>query len=140
MKTQKYTKGFTLVELICVMAILALLLAIVIPACTGWIVRAKESRLRVEARSLQNSVRLYVMSEIQEKHVDSMTLMEELSAVSVKSPQNPIYEYLTMMPTDDMMIENVVIEEEHGELQEIVILSKEYRISIVGKEIILERR
>lgn len=38
-------KGFTLVELIVVLVILAILAALLIPALTGYIDKAKESRL-----------------------------------------------------------------------------------------------
>lgn len=44
-------KGFTLVEVIVVLVILAILAAIMIPAMTGWIDKAKEKRVVVNARS-----------------------------------------------------------------------------------------
>lgn len=44
-------KGFTLVEVIVVLVILAILAAIMIPAMTGWIDKAKEKSVVVEARS-----------------------------------------------------------------------------------------
>lgn len=44
-------KGFTLVEVIVVLVILAILAAIMIPAMTGWIDKAKEKSVIVEARS-----------------------------------------------------------------------------------------
>ena len=44
-------KGFTLVEVIVVLVILAILAAIMIPAMTGWIEKAKERRLLVACRT-----------------------------------------------------------------------------------------
>lgn len=44
-------KGFTLVEVIVVLVILAILAAILVPAMTGWIKKANEKTVLVEARS-----------------------------------------------------------------------------------------
>lgn len=44
-------KGFTLVELIVVLVILAILAALTIPALLGWIDKAKEKQMLLEART-----------------------------------------------------------------------------------------
>ncbi|MEG1523947.1 MAG: prepilin-type N-terminal cleavage/methylation domain-containing protein [Clostridia bacterium] len=44
-------KGFTLVEVIVVLVILAILAAIMIPAMTGWIDKANQKAVLVEART-----------------------------------------------------------------------------------------
>ena len=45
-------KGFTLVELIVVLVILAILAALLIPALTGYIDKAKEKQVVAEARQI----------------------------------------------------------------------------------------
>lgn len=45
-------KGFTLVELIVVLVILAILLAILVPSMTGWITKAKEKQVLINARTV----------------------------------------------------------------------------------------
>lgn len=49
---RKYSKkGFTLVELIVVLVILAILAAILVPALLGWIDKAKEKQILLDARN-----------------------------------------------------------------------------------------
>ena len=51
-KTYPSRPGFTLVEVIVVLVILAILAALLIPAMTGWIDKAEEKSILVEARSV----------------------------------------------------------------------------------------
>lgn len=52
----KDTKGFTLVEIIVVLVILAILMAIAVPALTGYIDKAKSTGATVEAKSVLTAV------------------------------------------------------------------------------------
>lgn len=49
---KKNKKGFTLVELIVVLVILAILIALLLPALTGYIDKANEKKIAVEARAI----------------------------------------------------------------------------------------
>lgn len=52
----KEKKGFTLVEVIVVLVILAILMAIAIPALTGYIDRANDRALLAEAKNIQTAL------------------------------------------------------------------------------------
>lgn len=56
-------KGFTLIEVIVVLVILAILASTVIPAMTGWIDRAKEKRLIVACRTCVNAAQTIAVEQ-----------------------------------------------------------------------------
>lgn len=59
MKLNKKKKGFTLIELMAVIAIIAILAAVLVPSITGYVTRAKVSAVRSEARTLINAAEIY---------------------------------------------------------------------------------
>jgi prepilin-type N-terminal cleavage/methylation domain-containing protein len=75
MKNRKKNKGFTLVELIVVLVILAILAAILVPALLGYIDRAKEQQVLLNARSCMMAAQaelseLYAKEEVWSKYMD----------------------------------------------------------------------
>jgi len=62
-KGNRKRKGFTLIELVVVVAILAILLAIAIPAYAGYRERAQEKADEASIRMLENAAILCISSE-----------------------------------------------------------------------------
>lgn len=63
LKSKNRKRGFTLVEVIVVLVILAILAAIMIPALTGWIEKSKKKTVIAETRNLHQAVQA-VTSEL----------------------------------------------------------------------------
>ncbi len=61
---KKGKKGFTLIELVVVIAILGILAAILIPIIGGFIQRANEAADQANARNLFNSVSILVATDV----------------------------------------------------------------------------
>ena len=79
MANRNKKRGFTLVELIVVLVILAVLAALLVPALTGYIDKAKKNQVIAETRMLTQAAQtelstLYATTEFQTKAASSTTL------------------------------------------------------------------
>ena len=88
---KRNTKGFTLMELIIVIAILGILAAIALPKFSGFTEKAKEAADKATAATISNAVKLYVASENVNYDIDAgkgtLATLGDLLEVDVDAPQ-----------------------------------------------------
>ncbi len=78
MKFQKNKQGFTLVELIVVLVILAILAALLVPALTGYIDRAKEKKVTAEAKGIWTAAQA-AASEYYGLHINDTAMQKSMT-------------------------------------------------------------
>ena len=83
MKLNKKKKGFTLIELMAVIAIVAVLAAVLVPTVSGYITRAKKTAVITQARAVMNAIETYNLSAVS-KIGDNETLSSLADATNGK--------------------------------------------------------
>lgn len=74
MNLKKKKKGFTLVELMAVIAIIAVLAAVLVPTVSGYIERSKKTALITQVRSAINAIEVYNSTATSDKIDEDDTL------------------------------------------------------------------
>lgn len=78
MKLNKKKKGFTLIELMAVIAIVAILAAVLVPTVSGYINRSKKTAVTTQVRNAINAVETYNVTASTNDQISDATELDSL--------------------------------------------------------------
>lgn len=86
--------GFTLVEVLVVMAIIAILAAITMPSFVGYIDKAKEETYLSEARNVATGVRIYITEQYAAGTLERTKMRKDLMEYALGDSEHALTEVL----------------------------------------------
>ena len=90
MNLKKKKKGFTLIELMAVIAIIAILAAVIVPTVTGYINRAKKTAIITECRTVMNAIETYNATVSESSKIDTNLKTKIENAIKDTGKLNPL--------------------------------------------------
>lgn len=105
----KKKKGFTLIELMAVIAIVAILAAVLVPTVSGYIERSKKTALITQIRTVVNSIEVFNSTAITGKVEDGDTISKILPINTNKGFEGGKVEFINQefLSEDDVSKLNV---------------------------------
>lgn len=85
MNLRKKKKGFTLIELMAVIAIIAILAAVLVPTVSGYINRSKKTAIITECRTVMNAIETYNASSLTEINMNDTTVATAIATGELKA-------------------------------------------------------
>lgn len=127
----------TLMEVMTVVAINGILVSIAAPSMVTYVNRVKEQKYIIEAQSVRRSIELYLLENEMWDGVDMMDFLEFLSEEDLNSSKNVLSSYMKVRCSDDAYIQNLTLEEENGQVKELVYLVDGHMVEIIRGECVV---
>lgn len=130
--------GFTLLELVCAMAIIVVMSAAIVPAGRKMIRSAGTARERVQARSLWIALQMYLMEEHKQEELRSYMLLEELAEEPPDSEENPLHRYLQGNVSGGILIQGLTLSKDHSEVTEMSYRTDQWTVKVSRGNIVIQ--
>ncbi|MDD3252988.1 MAG: type II secretion system protein [Lachnospiraceae bacterium] len=136
----KQKRGFTLIELIVVLAVLMILVSITVPSLAGFIEMGKEQRCVLEAQQVRRSINLYLV-EHDQLQIEAMDFLGEMPH-GENGPDKPhvLEEYLLVKCSDDAAIEQLTFAENDTAVDELIYRVGTCWVTIEDNKVTVEQR
>lgn len=108
MKLKKNEEGFTLVEILAVLVIIAVLAAVTVPTMMGFVERAKMDRYIAETKLVCTAVEQYITEESTKPGYEEMRALEDIMFTEIGNKKNPLTDIMEGSHTKGGQISNVM--------------------------------
>lgn len=133
--------GFTLVEVLVVMVILAILAAVTVPTFTGYIDKAKEEVYLTEARLVSTGVQTYIIEQYAQGTLDREHIKTDLMGYGMGEPDHVLTDLLRGSYTAGASITSVVVDTRNGVYEGMIYEVEGYEIEIMqGKTAVITKK
>lgn len=131
--------GMTLTEILVVLAIIGILVSISIPSLTKYIEHTKETKYTMEARSVRQSIELYLMEHTISDEMEMWNFMDSLCAKSLNSKRHILADYLTLECSEGAFVQNVSLEQDKTHVCEMIYQVDGYTIELKNGEYLVTK-
>ena len=121
--------GFTLIELIAVLAILSILMAVAVPSTLGYIKSARRAAAYTDAQITADAVQQYLDEEREENGRLTAGKVHKLMNLELDGPDNVLSEYMTVGQKGAVLV-SVDVEMQTGRLKRIIYQDKWVKVRL----------
>lgn len=132
LKRIKKSGGFSLIELLAVLAILSILMAVAVPATAGYIKSARRAAAYTESQIAADAVQLYLYDE---KEAGRLTVgkLHKLMNLNLSDPENVLADYISGGQKNSRIV-SVDADLKTGQLKKLIYENKFVKVSLTVDE------
>ena len=126
---RKSEAGFTLIELIAVLAILSILMAVAVPSTLGYIKSARRVAAYTDAQITADAVQQYLDEKREENGKLTAGQIHKLMELELNDPDNILSEYMTAGQKDAMIV-SADVDMKTGQLKRLIYQDKWVKVRL----------
>ena len=130
LKRIKKSGGFSLIELLAVLAILSILMAVAVPATAGYIKSARRAAAYTESQIAADAVQLYLYDEAGRLTVGKL---HKLMNLNLSDPENVLADYISGGQKNSRIV-SVDADLKTGQLKKLIYENKFVKVSLTVDE------